>query len=148
MTVENSMKGISTAVAVALAVLLVASVASGDVVTEVFEVPLDRAWDAAFAAVDQEWGVDEFDRALGLLLSKTHRISDPGAWVIIQQLRVRLRLSVLPVTATQVRISVERELLRRTRVLWDEKDERVHATAADSTYERAVMRAIAARLGG
>ncbi len=148
MTPGEAMSKITAALAVAIGILVLASTASGDTVTEIFEVPLDRAWDAAFAALDQQWGVDEFDRSIGVLVSKTHRLSDAGVWIVMRQLRVRLRMSVVPVTATQVRVSVQRELLRRERVLWMEKDERVHQDTADATYELAVMRAIAARLGG
>lgn len=126
---------------------LLAPPASADMVTQVFEIPLERAWEAAFAVLDgQDWGVDDFDRALGVIVTKTHRLQGGGAW-ISNELRVRLRLSVLPLSSTHVRVSVERELLRRERVLWAERDERVHVTTMDTTYERAVLRAIAARLG-
>jgi len=141
------MSKITAAVAVAIGILALVSTASGDTVTELFDVPVEQAWNAAFAALDGQWGVDEFDRAIGVLVSKTHRLSDAGVWIIMRQLRVRLRLSVLPVTASQVRVSVERELVRRKRVLWVERDERVQQTTADATYELAVMRDIAARLG-
>jgi len=147
MTPGEAMGKITAAVAVAIGILALVSTASGDTVTELFDVPVEQAWSAAFAALDQQWGVDEFDRAIGVLVSKTHRLSDAGVWIIMRQLRVRLRLSVLPVTASQVRVSVERELVRRKRVLWVERDERVQQTTADATYELAVMRDIAARLG-
>jgi len=147
MTPGEAMSKITAAVAVAIGILALVSTASGDTVTELFDVPVEQAWNAAFAALDGQWGVDEFDRAIGVLVSKTHRLSDAGVWIIMRQLRVRLRLSVLPVTASQVRVSVERELVRRKRVLWVERDERVQQTTADATYELAVMRDIAARLG-
>ena len=137
----------TAALAFGIGVLLVAP-ASADMVTQVFEVPLERAWEAAFAALEgQDWGVDEFDRALGLIVTKTHRLEGGGVWIVTKQLRVRLRLSVLPVTDTHVRVSIDREWLRRERVLWVENDERVHLTTPDTTYERAVLRAIAAQLG-
>lgn len=147
MTPGEAMGKITAAVAVAIGVLALVSTASGDTVTELFDVPLEQAWNAAYASLDQQWGVDEFDRAIGVLVSKTHRLSDAGVWIIMRQLRVRLRLSVLPVTSSQVRVSVQRELVRRKRVLWVERDERVQQTTADATYELAVMRDIAARLG-
>lgn len=143
------MKAIVRALALAIS-LLTARPAAADQVTQVFEAPLERVWAATRTALDdQDWGIDDSDRALGTIVTKTHLLQGgEGAWIVGKELRLRLRVSVVPLSAAQVRVSVEREMLRRERVLWTAKDEPVHVTTVDATYERALLRAVAARLGG
>ena len=143
------MKAITLALALAL-VVPAPPPAWADQVAQVFEAPLERVWEATRTALrDQDWGIDDSDRALGTIVTKTHLLQGgEGVWIVGNELRVRLRVSVVSLSATSVRVAVERELLRRERVLWTAKDEPVHLTTADATYERAVLRAVTARLGG
>ena len=93
-------------------------------------------------------GIDDAARPLGILVTKTQRLagSDSGIQAINQ--RVRLRLTLTTAGVSQTRVQIQREMIRRERVLWVERDTGV-ATAdavAQRTLEERVLAAIAREL--
>jgi hypothetical protein len=119
---------------------------AGPLVTREFPVSVERAWAATVAILTaQGWGVDDADRTVGAITTKSHRIDgeDGGMWS--ETTRLRLRLSVRPVTADRARVSVERDVFRRERIFWVERDERIRLVdpaRPETELERALLLAI------
>ena len=116
---------------------------------QVFPAPVDRVWTATLAAVETQWGLDESDRTIGAIRTRSHRIEGdrPSLWS--KTLRVRLRVSVIPLDDSQTRVIVTRELFRRERLPWGERDERTDVNdpaQVAGELERHLLRAIARTL--
>ena len=132
--------------ALALAVALVTPALAADPVTRTYAADFDRVWAAAENALTAEgWRVDDAARPLGLLVTKTQRLAgdDDGMQAITQ--RVRLRLTLTAAGAGKTRVQVQREVFRRERVLWIERDEGV--PIADGLGERAAEERVLGAIG-
>src|SRR5262245_1334897 len=117
---------------------------------QVFPVPMARVWTATLAALEtQGWEVDDTHPTLGAITTRSHRLEGdrPALWS--KTLRLRLRLSVIPLDEERTRVIVARELFRRERLPWGERDERtdlMDPAQVSGEFERAVLRAIARAL--
>ena len=145
------MKTLMAAVLVAVATL-VAPATAGEQWTRVFPAPADRVWAATLSALTtQGWGVDGgADRTIGTITTKSHRLQGDDLHVGWgNSVRFRLRISVIPVDDALTRVTVEREVFRRTRTLWEDRDERVNVTdpaRPGGELERVLFSAIARAL--
>ncbi|MBI3636550.1 MAG: hypothetical protein HY216_10140 [Candidatus Rokubacteria bacterium] len=129
--------------------LLASSAAAGDGVTATFAAPLERVWAATEAALDaQGWDVSETQRPLGLIVTKTRRLSGDDQIFIAKSVRVRLRVRLVATGDDRTMVTVEREILTRERLLFVERD--VVAGPRDPLavrdLERNVLRGIARAL--
>ena len=132
--------------------LVAAALGAGasDPLTREFLVPVDRVWMVTLAVLaGQGWGVDDADRTIGAITTKSHRLEREGTGVWSMSTRLRLRLAVIPLAEDRTQVSVESEVFRRERVLWMERDERVKVVdpaRADADLEHALLSAIAGAL--
>ncbi|MBI1846305.1 MAG: hypothetical protein HY294_00725 [Candidatus Rokubacteria bacterium] len=111
--------------------------------TEAFAAPVDRVWAATLAALERQgWGVAQHDCAIGRIVSRSHRLA--GSLSVSR--RVQLALSVRTAGDGAARVTVEREIFDRERVLWIRHDEFVTVhdplMAGDRALERSLLAAI------
>jgi len=135
--------------ALGLVVAFAAPAFASDPAVRTYAADFDRVWSAVEQAVQAEgWGIDDEARPLGLLVTNTRRVagSDLGLFPITH--RARMRLTVVPAGNGRTRVQIMREVLRRERVLWIERDEPVPVTdaLAGRAAEERVLAAIARRL--
>ena len=135
--------------ALALAFVFVTPALASDPVELTYPGDFDRVWAAAEKALKAEgWGIDDAARPLGILVTKTQRLAGSDAGIQAINQRVRLRLTLTTAGVSQTRVQIQREMIRRERVLWVERDTGV-ATAdavAQRTLEERVLAAIAREL--
>ena len=130
--------------------LVAAPATASDPLTRVFAAPVERVWPATLTALAaQGWEIDDVDPTVGAITTRSHRLQgdDAGPWA--RNTRLRLRLTVRPVDTERTRVLVERELFRRERVLWVERDEPValvDPARAGGDLERFLFAAIARAL--
>jgi hypothetical protein len=143
------MKAIMAALLLVLGLLVTPGTAS-DPLRRVFPAPVERVWTATLTALaTQGWGLDDADRTIGAITTKSHRVQgdDGGPWA--RNTRLRLRVTVLPVDAARTTVAVEREVFRRERVFWVERDERIDVVdlaRVEGELERFLLSAIARAL--
>jgi hypothetical protein len=123
---------------------------AGDLLAREFAAPVERVWRATLAALAaQKWGVDEADQTIGAIITKSHRLDGEEGRMWSTTTRLRLRLSVIPLGDERARVSVEREVFRRERMFWVERDhpiDVVDPARANLDTEDALLSAIAAGL--
>jgi len=128
-------------VGLALAVALVTPALAGDPVELTYPADFDRVWTVAEKALKAEgWGIDDAARPLGVFVTKTQRV--PGSD------DARLRVTLTTAGVSQTRVQIQREMIRRERILWGERDS--GGASADAlaqrTLEERVLAAIAREL--
>ena len=129
----------------ALALVLVTPALAADPVELTYPADFDRVWTAAEKALKAEgWSIDDAARPLGILITKTQRLagSDDGMQAINQ--RVRLRVTLTTAGVSQTRVQVQRETIRRERILWGERDSGV--ASADALAQRSVEERVLAAI--
>ncbi len=139
------------AVAMLLTLMLAAMTCAlaADPVQSTYPADFDRVWAAVEKALDAEgWGIDHAARPLGLFVTKSQRLAGSDTGVLSKNQRLRLRLTLTPDGNTRTQVRVEREVFRRERVLWSDRDEGVPIadSLADRTVEKRVLAAIAREL--
>ena len=129
----------------ALALVLVTPALAADPVELTYPADFDRVWTAAEKALKAEgWSIDDAARPLGILITKTQRLagSDDGMQALNQ--RVRLRVTLTTAGVSQTRVQVQRETIRRERILWGERDSGV--ASADALAQRSVEERVLAAI--
>jgi len=132
-------------VGLALAVALVTPALAGEPVELTYPADFDRVWTAAEKALKAEgWGIDDAARPLGVFVTKTPRVpgSDDAMWAITQ--RVRLRVTLTTAGVSQTRVQVQREMIRRERILWGERDS--GGASADALAQRTLKERVLAAI--
>jgi len=81
-------------------------------------------------------------------VTKSQRLAGSDIGVLSKNQRLRLRLTLTPDGKARTQVRVEREVFRRERVLWTDRDERVPIAdgLADRAVEERVLAAIARQL--
>ncbi len=131
----------AVALVLALLVVAVAPAAGADPVTRTFSAPADRVWTVTEAVLKHlGWDIDKTDRAVGLISTDSRSVEGEDYGVYAKGTRHRLRLQIKAVGATQASVTVDRELFKRERILFVDKDEPLKAT--DQSVERALLDAI------
>ena len=130
-----------------LLVLFLASVATAaEPVAQTFNAPIDRVWTVVEAVLKQlGWDIDKKDRSIGMIGTESRRVDGENYGVYAKGLRHRLTLYVKAASDNRSTVTVERELFKRERILWIDKDEPAPATAAASNkheVERSILSAI------
>jgi hypothetical protein len=127
--------------AVTLLVLALAGPVVAGPLSQTFGVSADRAWTTTERVLKVlGWDIDKADRAIGLLTTDSRRVEGQEYGVYAKGVRHRLRINIKAEGVKKTRISVERTLFKRERILWVNKDEPV--TAADQAVEKDVLAAI------
>jgi hypothetical protein len=134
------MRGSLWAVSLALLIAAVSADAAGTV-ERTFNAPVDRVWSATEAVLKHlGWDVDKADRAIGFITTDSRRVEGDNFGVYEKALRHRLRLNVKAAGDTRTTVGIEREVFKRERILFVDKDEPV--TDTSQAVEKAVLDAI------
>ena len=131
------------AVATLVALMLVAAgpAAAAEPLARTFGAPADRVWTVTEAVLKHlGWDIDKADRAIGLISTDSRRVEGEDYGVYAKGTRHRLRLQIKGVGDKQATVTVQRELFKRERILFVDKDEPL--TATDQNVERALLDAI------
>ena len=134
-------------VTAALLLLLVLATAApaAEPVAQTFNAPIDRVWTVAEAVLKQlGWDIDKKDRTIGMIGTDSRRVEGEDYGVYAKGIRHRLTLSVKAASDNRTTVTIERQLFRRERILWMDKDEPI-STASDT--KREVERSILAAIG-
>jgi hypothetical protein len=134
------MRGSLWAVSLALLIAAASADAAGTV-ERTFNAPVDRVWSATEAVLKHlGWDVDKADRAIGFITTDSRRVEGDNFGVYEKALRHRLRLNVKAAGDTRTTVGIEREVFKRERILFVDKDEPV--TDSSQAVEKAVLDAI------
>lgn len=131
-----------------LLVLALASAApAAEPVAQTFNAPMDRVWTVVEAVLKQlGWDIDKKDRTIGMIGTDSRRVEGQDWGVYAKGLRHRLTLYVKAASENRTTVTIERNVFKRERILWVDKDEPV-ATASDKRdVERSILAAIAKAL--
>jgi len=135
-----------------LAVLLVLVFASAapaaEPVAQTFNAPVDRVWTVTQAVLKQlGWEIDKQDRTIGMIGTESRRVEGEDYGVYAKGVRHRLTLYVKPASDNRTTVTIEREVFKRERILWIDKDEPFAASASTNRdVERSILSAIAKAL--
>ncbi len=122
-------------------VLAAGSVGAAEPVTRTFNAPVDRVWTVTEAVLKHlGWDVDEANQTIGLISTDSRRVEGEDYGVYAKGTRHRLRLQIKAMGDKRTAVTVQRELFKRERILFVDKDEPL--TAADQNVERALLDAI------
>jgi len=132
------------AICALLIVQLVAPAASAaEPVAQTFNAPIDRVWTVVEAVLKQlGWDIDKKDRTIGMIGTDSRQVDGENYGVYAKGLRHRLTLYVKAASDNRTTVTIERQLFRRERILWIDKDESVPATSDKRDVERSVLSAI------
>ncbi len=115
--------------------------------SQTFGVSADHAWTTTERVLKVlGWDIDKADRAIGWLTTDSRRVEGEDYGVYAKGVRHRLRINIKAEGGhkaeggQKTRISVERTVFKRERILWVDKDEPVAAT--DQAVEKDVLAAI------
>jgi hypothetical protein len=122
-------------------VLSVPAVA-GEPVAQTFNAAADRVWSTTEAVLKQlGWDIEKKDRSIGMMTTESRRVEGEDYGVYAKGTRHRLTLYVKAASENRTTVTVEREMFKRERILWIDKDEPLAATTG-SGVERSVLSAI------
>jgi uncharacterized lipoprotein len=128
--------------ALALVVVLASAAPAGEPVAQTFNAPVDRVWTVTEAVLKQlGWDIDKKDRSIGMIGTDSRRIDGDNYVVYAKGRRHRLTLYVKAASDNRTTVTVERDVFKRERILWMDKDESV-AMASDKQVERGILSAI------
>jgi len=131
-----------------LLVLALASAApAAEPVAQTFNAPSDRVWTVVEAVLKQlGWEIDKKDRTIGMIGTDSRRVNGENYGVYAKGLRHRLTLHVKAASDNRTTVTVERDLFKRERILWIDKDEPVGTASDKREVERSILSAIAKAL--
>jgi hypothetical protein len=123
-----------------VAVLAASAVAAGSV-DRTFAAPVDRTWATTLSVLKVlGWDIDKEDRSIGFITTDSRRVEGEDYGVYAKGTRHRLRLQIKAVDNAHTSVSIERELFKRERILFVDKDEPLMAT--DQNVEKSLLDAI------
>ena len=126
----------------ALVVVLASAAQAGEPVAQTFNAPVERVWTVTEAVLKQlGWDIDKKDRTIGMIGTESQRVDGDNYVVYAKGRRHRLTLYVKAASDNRTTVTVERDLFKRERILWMDKDEPI-ATASDKQVERGILSAI------
>jgi hypothetical protein len=129
---------------VLLIVLLVASAATAaEPVAQTFNAPIDRVWTVVESVLKQlGWDIEKKDRTIGMIGTESRRLDFEDYGVYAKGLRHRLTLYVKAASDNRTTVTVERDVFKRERILWIDKDEPVPPGSDKHEVERSVLSSI------
>jgi uncharacterized lipoprotein len=132
-------------VALLLVLVFASSAPAAEPVAQTFNAPVDRVWTVVEAVLKQlGWDIDKQDRTIGMITTDSRRVEGEDYGVYAKGVRHRLTLYVKAASENRTTVTVERELFKRERILWIDKDE---PFAASASTNRDVERSILAAIG-
>jgi len=126
----------------ALVAVLASAAQAGEPVAQTFNAPVERVWTVTEAVLKQlGWDIDKKDRTIGMIGTESQRVDGDNYVVYAKGRRHRLTLYVKAASDNRTTVTVERDVFKRERILWMDKDEPI-ATASDKQVERGILSAI------
>ena len=128
-----------------LLLVVIASVApAAEPVAQTFNAPVDRVWTVTEAVLKQlGWEIDKKDRTIGMIGTDSRSVEGENYGVYAKGVRHRLTLYVKAASDNRTTVTVEREVFKRERILWIDKDEPFAASASSNRdVERSILSAI------
>ncbi|HEV8614880.1 MAG TPA: hypothetical protein VGU22_05250 [Methylomirabilota bacterium] len=114
---------------------------AADTVERTFTAPVDRVWATTVSVLKvMGWDIDKEDRTIGALVTESRRLEGEDYGVYAKGIRHRLRLMIKAVDNARTLVSVQREVFKRERILFVDKDEPIMAT--DQNVEKALLDSI------
>src|SRR5262249_25847768 len=132
-----------------LLLVVIASVApAAEPVAQTFNAPVDRVWTVTEAVLKQlGWEIDKKDRTIGMIGTDSRSVEGENYGVYAKGVRHRLTLYVKAASDNRTTVTVEREVFRRERILWIDKDQPMFSTPdSKRDVERSILAAIARAL--
>lgn len=124
-----------------LTAMLAGSAAAAGPVERTFPAPVDRVWATTLSVLKVlGWDIDKEDRSIGFITTDSRRVEGEDYGVYAKGTRHRLRLQIKAVDNARTSVSIERELFKRERILFVDKDEPL--TATDQNVEKSLLDAI------
>ena len=115
----------------ALVVVLASAAQAGEPVAQTFNAPVERVWTVTEAVLKQlGWDIDKKDRTIGMIGTESQRVDGDNYVVYVKA-----------ASDNRTTVTVERDVFKRERILWMDKDEPI-ATASDKQVERGILSAI------
>jgi hypothetical protein len=112
-----------------------------EAVTRTLNAPLERVWEVSESVLKSlGWDIDERDRAVGWILTKSRGVEFKDFGVYGEGTRHKLRVWLKAAGAGKTSVSVERELYKEERILW--MRDRKPLPTKDRSVETAVLAAI------
>jgi hypothetical protein len=110
-------------------------------VARTFEAPVERVWTVTGSVLRSlGWDVDESDRAVGWILTRSRGVDFRDYAVYGKGVRHKLRVTLKAAGAGRTTVAVEREVYTEERILW--MTERRPVEATDRAVETGVLDAI------
>ena len=133
--------------ALLLALALASAAPAAEPVAQTFNAPMDRVWTVTEAVLKQlGWDIDKKDRTIGMIGTDSRRVDGEDWGVYAKGRRHRLTLYVKAASDNRTTVTVEREVFKRERILWMDKDESVLTPSDKHDVERSILAAIAKAL--
>jgi hypothetical protein len=122
--------------AFALSLLLLAALpcaaAATDPVSRTVNAPEERVWAVTESVLKhQGWEIEKADRTIGWITTKSRVMEGEEYGVYAKGTRHVLRIQVKGTGPASTRISVERSVFNRERILWIDKDQPIPARDQD-----------------
>ena len=133
-----------TTCALLVLLALAAPAAAAEPVAQTYNAPADRVWTVVEAVLKQlGWDVDKRDRTIGMLTTDSRRVEGEDYGVYAKGMRHRLTLYVKPASDNRTTVTVERDVFKRERILWIDKDEPAPDAVTKSTdVQKSILAAI------
>src|SRR5215831_7490874 len=110
--------------ALLLLLVLATGAPAAEPVAQTYNAPVDRVWTVVEAVLKQlGWDIDKKDRTIGMIGTDSRSLEGENYGVYAKGVRHRLTLYVKAASDHRTTVTVERELFRRERILWIDKDE-------------------------
>jgi len=126
-----------------LLVLLLAAPAVSAPVEFTYNAPVDVVWDKTLAVLKVlGWDLDKdrVDRSIGFIVTGSRRVDGDNFGVYEKSLRHRLQIHVRRVSDSRTTVSIERNVFKRERIVFVDKDEPIEDTRTD--VQKSVLDAI------
>ena len=133
------------AMVLAVSLGLAGSATGADPVSRTFNVPVDRVWTVTESVLKHlGWDIENADRAIGFITTESRRLEGEDWGVYAKGTRHRLRLQIKADGDKRTRVTIERLVFKRERIVFVDKDEPI--VVGDQTVENATMDTIAKAL--
>jgi len=110
-------------------------------VTQTFNAPIEKVWTNTEAVLKaMGWSIDKAERNIGWISTDSRRLEGEDWGVYAKGTRHALRLQLQSDGPTRTKVTVERTVFKRERILWMDKDEPV--AAVDQNVEKDLLSAI------
>ena len=131
--------------ALLLLLVLATGASAAEPVAQTYNAPVDRVWTVVEAVLKQlGWDIEKKDRTIGMISTESRSLEGENYGVYAKGVRHRLTLYVKAASENRTTVTVERDVFRRERILWIDKDQPL-ITTSDS--KRDVERSILAAIG-